>query len=135
MNDYLKNLNLEKMKPFAIAAVCFAAVFMAGFGAGKLHSGVSSNGPAKRTLSNYTTNTEGTESKNNVEGSDKNLSSNPKATPNTSSSTTTGECYIKGSKSKIYHMPGGSFYERTNAAQCFATEADAQAAGYTKSSR
>ncbi|HMR55591.1 MAG TPA: hypothetical protein PKD34_03310 [Candidatus Doudnabacteria bacterium] len=46
------------------------------------------------------------------------------------------DCYIKGSKSKIYHVPGGAFYERTiNPDKCFNSEAEAQAAGYTKSSR
>ena len=45
------------------------------------------------------------------------------------------ECPIKGSKSKIYHLEGGSFYDRTNPQQCFNTEEDAINAGYTKSSR
>lgn len=45
---------------------------------------------------------------------------------------------IKGnisSSGKIYHMPGGSFYSRTNPEICFNTEAEAQAAGFRKSSR
>ena len=45
---------------------------------------------------------------------------------------------IKGnisSSNKIYHMPGGSFYNRTNAEMCFETEAEAKAAGFRKSSR
>jgi len=41
---------------------------------------------------------------------------------------------LGGSGSKVYHMPGGSFYNRTKAEQCFATEAEAQAAGFRKSS-
>jgi hypothetical protein len=41
---------------------------------------------------------------------------------------------IGGSGSRVYHMPGGSFYNRTKAEQCFATEAEAQAAGFRKSS-
>jgi hypothetical protein len=128
-DSIIKNLNFEKIKPLAIAAVCFAAVFIAGFGAGKMHSGASGAAPTKRTLSNYTTNTGGTE--NTAKPAANNNSSDKPAT----NSATTGECYIKGSKSKIYHLPGGSFYDRTNASQCFATEAEAQAAGYTKSSR
>lgn len=40
-----------------------------------------------------------------------------------------------GSSGKIYHLPGGSFYERTNAELCFDTEAQAQAAGFRRSSR
>lgn len=35
--------------------------------------------------------------------------------------------------SGIYHVPGGQFYDLTNAYNCFATEAAAQAAGYRKS--
>lgn len=45
---------------------------------------------------------------------------------------------IKGnvsSTAKIYHMPGGSFYTRTNAEICFNTEAEAKTAGFRKSSR
>lgn len=40
-----------------------------------------------------------------------------------------------GSGTKIYHMPGGSFYNRTNPEMCFSTEAEAQGAGFRKSSR
>ena len=51
-----------------------------------------------------------------------------------------GDCNgkIKGnisSSDKIYHLPGGSFYNRTNAEMCFNTEAEAKAAGFRKSSR
>jgi len=51
-----------------------------------------------------------------------------------------GECPGKikgniGSSGNIYHVPGGSFYDRTIAELCFATEADAVAAGFRASSR
>ena len=53
----------------------------------------------------------------------------------------TGDCsasQIKGnvgaSGSKVYHKPGGSFYNRTKAEACFNTEAEAVAAGFRKSS-
>lgn len=52
--------------------------------------------------------------------------------------STTTDCKIKGNisgTSKIYHVPGGSFYDRTNPEMCFTTEAEAQAAGFTKSTR
>ena len=43
---------------------------------------------------------------------------------------------IKGSASQIYHVPSGAFYERTTKpVACFDTEAEAQAAGFRKSSR
>ena len=53
---------------------------------------------------------------------------------------TDGQCGGKikgnvGSSENIYHMPGGSFYDRTDAELCFTTEAAAVSAGFRKSSR
>ena len=60
----------------------------------------------------------------------------PKIDTNDSPVDSSGsDCLIKGSKSKIYHLEGGSFYDRTNPQQCFDTEEEAINAGYTKSSR
>ncbi len=45
---------------------------------------------------------------------------------------------IKGNISasgRIYHLPGGAFYKRTNPEICFDTEEQARAAGFRKSSR
>lgn len=45
---------------------------------------------------------------------------------------------IKGNISasgKIYHLPGGAFYKRTNPEICFDSEAEAQASGFRKSKR
>ena len=45
---------------------------------------------------------------------------------------------IKGnisSSNKIYHVPGGAFYNRTDAEMCFETEAEAVVSGFRKSSR
>lgn len=43
---------------------------------------------------------------------------------------------IKGNASSmIYHVPGGAFYTRTTPEDCFATAADAVAAGYRSSQR
>lgn len=42
---------------------------------------------------------------------------------------------IKGNQSGIYHVPGGQSYDRTNPEQCFASEEEAQAAGYRKAQR
>lgn len=47
-------------------------------------------------------------------------------------------CPVKGNvskDSKIYHVPGGSFYNRVKPEQCFQTEAEAKAAGFRKSTR
>ena len=45
------------------------------------------------------------------------------------------EAPIKGNQSGIYHVPGGQFYDRTNAEECFASESAAQDAGYRASQR
>jgi hypothetical protein len=43
---------------------------------------------------------------------------------------------IKGNQqSGIYHVPGGAYYDVTDPEECFATEADARAAGYRPSER
>lgn len=43
---------------------------------------------------------------------------------------------IKGNRpDMLYHVPGGAFYARTLPEECFATAADAQAAGYRPSQR
>jgi len=52
----------------------------------------------------------------------------------------TGECSdptpIKANRdSRIYHLRGGQFYERTRAELCFATTEDAERAGYRRSQR
>jgi len=49
-----------------------------------------------------------------------------------------GACPIKGNVSgskKIYHVPGGAFYNTVSPEQCFNTEAQAQSAGFQKSKR
>jgi hypothetical protein len=48
------------------------------------------------------------------------------------------EAMIKGNQGKsdwIYHRPGSSSYSRTDPEQCFATSADAEAAGYRAANR
>ncbi len=42
---------------------------------------------------------------------------------------------IKGNQSGLYHVPDGAYYDVTNPEECFATAADAEAAGYEASSR
>ena len=47
-----------------------------------------------------------------------------------------GKGLIKGNaSSKIFHLPGGAYYDKTKAEAWFKTEAEAQAAGYRRSSR
>lgn len=64
------------------------------------------------------------------------LQTNPAPAP--ASATTSNNCAgkIKGSSSMIYHVPGGAFYDKTtHPIRCFDTEAQANAAGFRKSSR
>ncbi|PAD84954.1 hypothetical protein CHH57_01915 [Niallia circulans] len=42
---------------------------------------------------------------------------------------------ISSSGEKIYHIPGGDFYDKTVAEETFCTQADAAASGYRKSKR
>ncbi len=100
-------------------------LIQAGSFAGGMYAGKEYLGTPKQNQSfnNYTT--------------PKEVSPQPQTQP-TSTTSTTSDCPIKGnisSKSKIYHIQGGSFYERTTPEMCFSTEAEAQAAGFTKSSR
>lgn len=64
---------------------------------------------------------------------------NPTPAPQPTPANPPGDCpkgQIKGnigtSGSRVYHLPGGSFYNRTKAEACFKTESEAQAAGFRK---
>ncbi len=62
----------------------------------------------------------------------------PAATGSSATPPVGGDCPdeapIKGNASSgIYHVPGGEFYNRTNAEECFASESAAQDAGYRAS--
>lgn len=140
MIDFLKKINFDKLsekgKHLGIAAVCFLAVFIAGFGTGRVSGGEKSLAPTKRSLNNNTNQAASTKTTANTNTTNP-TNNNSKAaskSPGTAA-VDPANCYIKGSKSKIYHMPGGSFYDRTNPAQCFNSEEEAMAAGFTKSSR
>ena len=59
--------------------------------------------------------------------------------PALQSQTGSGECDIKGNINKkgekIYHVPGGTSYEKTNPEQIFCSEAEAQSAGFRRALR
>ena len=63
----------------------------------------------------------------------------PKPQPKQETKTASGSCNIKGNISssgeKIYHVPGGHFYDVTKPEQIFCSKAQAQAAGYRASKR
>ncbi len=112
----LNELDYSKIKLFLLVALLQLLSLGAGFYSGYIYS-FERNQP----LLNYTTNPIS-------KPQDKAI----KASPATDRSN---ECLIKGSKSKIYHLPEGAFYDRTNAMECFATEQEAINAGYTKSTK
>lgn len=122
---------LETHKQTVLYCLIVVLVFIVGFGAGR--SGGANKKP--QNISNYTTK----ETTKPIENKEADPITPLPVTEKTEIKPTTnqtGECTtIKGSKSKIYHLPGGVFYDRTKAFQCFASEQEAQAAGYRKSSR
>ncbi len=128
--NYIKE-KLQEWKSTIIALVCLICSFMSGFGAGRGEALFAK--PVSRQL-HYTTN-QSMEAKNEPTKNTNVAGTNDTKTANTTTVTEPADCYIKGSKSKLYHLPDGAFYDRTNPQQCFATEVEAQAAGYTKSSR
>lgn len=123
----------HKRELWLVAA--FVVVFFAGVGTGK---GTADKRPrAGANMLNYTTPTpsrtpEPTPTREAV-------TTMPTPQPTTAgAATTAADCIVKGnisSTGKIYHVQGGSFYARVKPEQCFSTEAEAQAAGFRKSSR
>lgn len=122
-------------------AIGYVLVFLLAFGLGRITVSIP-NPPEIRieepnaSLPNNSANVQGTQTQ-----SLESPGSNPQSTAaGASFSPVDGQCNGKikgnaGSSGKIYHVPGGSFYNRTDAEECFETEAAASAAGYRKSSR
>lgn len=121
------NENKEKI----VLAICFMLIFLVGFGTGRYDKALRRD---KIKSQNYYSTKESVQPPKQ-EGGEGQVAA-AQVQQNASSSVS---CLIKGNISskgkKIYHLPGGAFYERTNPEQCFATEAQAQAAGFVKSSR
>src|SRR6185503_47632 len=114
MYENIKNWMIEHKKEFVLG-IGFVIVFGAGYGAG-----LGERADRKPALNqpNYSTKVDDSKA---VEANDKLQISNDKPNPNDLSSKT--QCKIKGTSSKIYHLPGGAFYDRvTNPAACFNTE-------------
>jgi hypothetical protein len=130
-------LGEKENKQKAIIGVCFVVVFFVGFGAGSFKR--LSMRDTNKTYSNYTTQPAkkpltaeaGTQADLNA--------AQPIVAGAATSTPATGACIVKGNisstGSKIYHVKGGAFYDRVKPEQCFNTEAEAQAAGFRKSSR
>ncbi len=71
--------------------------------------------------------------------SSSNISSNNAKAEQGSSPANREDCNIKGNISssgeKIYHIPGGTYYDRTNPEEWFCSKEEAEAAGYRASMR
>ncbi len=111
-------INIQKIKFWLVIAIIQLGSFAMGYW---IANGTTPKFK-QQPLDNYTT-----------------KQSEPPKENNTHAQTSISEqCTVKGnisSKNKIYHVPGGSFYDRTTPEMCFSTEAEAEAAGFTKSSR
>ena len=129
---------VDEYKPRLVYAGCLVLMFLIGFGSGNAWGPDQKQKNQTQTQSKYTTTApQNKEISKEADTKPEPVEETKTATPN--ATTTSKTCTtIKGNignGTKIYHVPGGSFYERTQEEMCFATEAEAQAAGYKKSSR
>ncbi len=117
-----------------LLAASFVLVFCVGFGVGRFERQLRRD--RVKSQMNYTTNPKPASPKAPAEEPAPAV-----AAATTSAPTTTPAakpCTVKGNisgKSKIYHVRGGSFYDRVDPEICFQSEAEALAAGFRKSSR
>lgn len=110
-----------------IFGFCFALIFLVGFGSGRAEKEYRKEVRPKQLQLN-----------NTIQTTPPPAVPAASPVPVTTGMTTSANCIVKGNisgQNKIYHVKGGSFYERTQAEQCFATEQEAVAAGFRKSSR
>lgn len=117
-----------KIKLLVLFLVIQIATFGLGIFSGTVIS-VRDTSPAPSLYSNYS-------EKQPLSPVEKTNQTTDTKTTNTPKGSTCTQ--IKGnisSKSKIYHVPGGSFYDRTQEEICFTTEQEAINAGFVKSSR
>ena len=113
-------------------AASFVLIFFVGFGAGRYERAIRrQNFPMQN---NYTTSAakkplQTTEAAGGGEGMKTSVATSTAAT----------SCIVKGNIStsgkKVYHVAGGAFYKIVKPEQCFNTEKEAEAAGFTKSQR
>jgi len=121
----------EENKQKLVLAVCFLLVFVIGFGTGRYEREVNINREKiQNQQANYIT-------KSSVSTTaDSNKKDEPQAPTQVLGASADKLCPVKGNMtSKIYHVPGGAFYNTLKSPRCFNTEAEAVAAGFRKSSR
>ena len=127
--DEIKKVLSENRVRIVLGAA-FVLVFLLGFGVGRYDQEWQKK--LFRMQNNYNTKTVNLQ---------KDVKSPEGDTPakTAANATSSPTCIVKGNISakgkKIFHVLGGSFYDRVNPEQCFATEEEAVAAGFVKSSR
>ncbi len=134
---------IGERKPQLVYASFVLVAFLVGFGAGRANPERDRNSQKYTNYNTSETSTKVETKTDTVKNSEAKASETKTASDaktasgsgQTGESTCTG---IKGNvsgKTKTYHVPGGSFYARTQEEQCFKTEAEAVAAGFTKAKR
>ena len=108
----------------------YILVFLLGLGVGKYD--VEWEKKVSRLQNNYNTKSTNLQ-KEAVETQKKDVVQKTELAPVTQSCPVKGNISAQGKK--LYHVVGGSFYDRVKPEECFDTEAQAQAAGFVKSSR
>jgi hypothetical protein len=131
---------LFENKTKVIYGLCLILMFGVGFGTGKTQK-IKPN-ESKQTKSYTNTNTKPVETKEPAETDKK---ESPKNNTNETPATTTNSLdpatctKIKGNISasggRIYHISGGASYKQVKAEMCFASQAEAEAAGFRKAAR
>ncbi|MEK7617808.1 MAG: hypothetical protein AAB410_01565 [Patescibacteria group bacterium] len=140
--DRVKKWGKEHKKEIYTGA-CFVVVFFVGFGTGRYDK--EAQNEKRKTQSNYSKTLDnqqkGEAGKAEVVGDTVKNQTENNLSKIIKPAAVAGDkaCVIKGNINsqgrKLYHVPGGAFYERTNPEMCFNTEDEAQAAGFTKSAR
>lgn len=129
--EELKTL-VSEHKARAVTVLACVIMFVVGFGTGK----ATKSQPKSESQLDYPNYTIDSEKKPQEVGE-------TAATPaisqgNEKQINPNQPCVIKGNISgnnKIYHVKGGSSYEKTVPEQCFNTETEAEAAGFRKAKR
>ncbi len=148
-------MNYESMKKFVsehkaqvTTLVACVMMFVVGFGTGKAFGHPNKTTQAEDSPANYSANSAAkpaAKSKAEDEAAGEtavppSATVDKKATtvPDSAKPVDGQPCIIKGNisgSSKIYHVKGGSSYEKTTPEACFNTEAEAVAAGFRKAKR
>ncbi|MEK9180672.1 MAG: hypothetical protein AAB871_00365 [Patescibacteria group bacterium] len=128
MNNWIKQ-NQQKIAIF----IGYTLVFLLAFGLGKISTSVQR--PPEIKIEDQQSQSQGNNT-SIIQG----LQSGVQPLESGASASGTADCKGKikgniGASGKIYHMPGGAFYDRTTPEMCFDTEAQAKVAGFRKSQR